>query len=62
VPKPDLNRFVFLKSEEAVRGILVDDMNLDGRNEIIDMDKNDLYVMRYKPIGNYVNSGEIQLI
>ena len=38
------------------------DMNHDGRNEIIDMDKNDLYIMRYKPIGNYVNSGEIQLI
>lgn len=32
------------------------------RNEIVDMDKGDLYIMRYKPIGNYVNSGEIQLI
>jgi len=32
------------------------------RNEIVDIDKNDLYVMRYKPIGNYVSSGQIQLI
>jgi GINS complex subunit 4 len=62
MPTPDLNRFVFLRSHEPVRGILVDDLNLDGRNEIIDMDKDDLYVMRYKPIGNYVNSGEIQLV
>lgn len=62
MPKPDLDRFVFLKSQENLRGILVDDMSLDGRNEIVDMDKDDLYIMRYKPIGNYVNSGEIQLI
>ena len=32
------------------------------RNEIIDMDKNDLYIISYKPIGNYTNSEEIQLI
>lgn len=62
MPKPDLDKFVFLKANENVRGILVDDINMDGRNEIIDMDKNDLYVIRYKPIGNYVNSEEIQLI
>lgn len=62
VPKPELDRFVFLKAQENVRGILLDDMNYDGRNEIIDMDKNDLYIMRYKPIGNYVSSGEVQLI
>lgn len=62
MPKPDMDRFVFLKAQESLRGILVDDMSLDGRNEIVDMDKNDLYIMRYKPIGNYVNSGEIQLI
>lgn len=37
-------------------------MFMDGRNEIIDMDANDLFVMRYKPIGNYVNAGQIQLI
>lgn len=62
MPNPDLNKFVFLKAQEDLRGILVDDMNLDGRNEILDMEKKDLYVMRYKPIGNYVNSGEVQLI
>ena len=32
------------------------------RHEIIDVDKNDLYVMRYKPIGNHVISGQVQLI
>lgn len=62
MPRPDHDRFVFLQSQENLRGILVDDMSLDGRNEIVDMDKDDLYIMRYKPIGNYVNSGEIQLI
>jgi len=62
MPQPDLNKFVFLRSHDDLRGILIDDMSSDGRNEIIDMEKNDLYVMRYKPIGNYVNSGEIQLI
>ena len=36
--------------------------NKINSNEIVDMEKNDLYVMRYKPIGNYVNSSEIQLI
>lgn len=62
MPKPDVDKFVFLKANENVRGILVDDMNIDGRNEIIDMDKNDLYVIRYKPISNYVHSEEVQLI
>jgi len=31
VPKPDLDKFVFLRANENVRGILVDDMNADGR-------------------------------
>ena len=45
MPKPDLNKFIFLKSLDNLRGILIDDMNLDGRNEIVDIDKDDLYVM-----------------
>jgi GINS complex subunit 4 len=62
MPKPDLNKFIFFKSLDNLRGILIDDMSMDGRNEIIDIDKNDLYVMRYKPIGSYVASGQVQLI
>jgi hypothetical protein len=87
VPSPDLNKFVFFKSLENVRGVLIDDMSSDGRyiisinfflkinnyhnyflntnlfrSEIIDIDKNDLFVMRYKPIGNYVKSDQMQLI
>ena len=31
VPRPDHDRFVFLQSQENLRGILVDDMSLDGR-------------------------------
>ena len=41
---------------------MIDDMYMDGRNEIIDIDKGDLYVMRYKPISNYVNSSKVELI
>lgn len=62
MPRPDLDKFVFLKSVENIKGILIDDMTNDGRNEIIDMAKGDLYIMRYNPIKSYVNSNEIQLI
>ncbi|RNA08804.1 DNA replication complex GINS SLD5 [Brachionus plicatilis] len=62
VPRPDMDKFVFLKTMDSIKGILIDDMTNDGRNEIIDMDKDDLYIMRYNPIKSYVNSGEIQLI
>ena len=62
MPRPDLDKFVFLKSVDNIKGILIDDMTNDGRNEIIDMTKGDLYIMRYNPIKTYVNSNEIQLI
>lgn len=31
-------------------------------NEILDIEKNDVIVMRYKPVKNYVQSDQIQLI
>jgi hypothetical protein len=31
MPRPNLNKFVFLKANDNVNGILVDDSNLDGR-------------------------------
>jgi hypothetical protein len=31
VTKPDMDKFVFLRANENVRGVLVDDMNMDGR-------------------------------
>ena len=31
VPKPDMDRFVFLRAQDNLRGILVDDMSADGR-------------------------------
>lgn len=31
VPSPDLNKFVFFKSLENIRGVLIDDMSSDGR-------------------------------
>jgi hypothetical protein len=62
VPKPAIDKFVFLKSMDNLKGVLVDDLSMDGRNEIVDMDRNDLYVMRYRPIDNYVESSQIQLI
>ena len=57
-----MDKFIFLKAADNLKGILIDDLQMDGRNEIIDMEHDDLYVMRYNPIRNYVNSGQIQLI
>jgi hypothetical protein len=62
VPKPDLDTFVILKSLDNLRGVLIDDLSMDGRNEIVDMDKEDLHIMRYRPVDNYVEAGQIQLI
>jgi hypothetical protein len=57
-----LDKFVFLKAADNLKGILIDDLQADGRNEIIDMELGDLYVMRYNPIRNYVSSGQIELL
>ena len=62
MPAPNLDKFVFLQATDNLKGILIDDIQMDGRNEIVDMELGDLYVMRYNPIRNYVNSGQIQLI
>jgi hypothetical protein len=62
VPAPHLDKFLFLRAADNLKGILIDDLQTDGRNEIIDMELGDLYVMRYNPIRNYVNSGQIELI
>ncbi|GAB2245041.1 hypothetical protein Droror1_Dr00000534 [Drosera rotundifolia] len=50
VPEPNLNTFVFCKSQNSIGAITLD----DSGDEIVDLVAGELYVLRYKTIKPYV--------
>ncbi|KAK9672305.1 hypothetical protein RND81_12G091200 [Saponaria officinalis] len=58
VPEPNLDTFVFCKSEGSIGSIPLD----DSADEIVDLVAGDLYVLRYKSIKTYVENGQIDLV
>ncbi|CAO2821463.1 unnamed protein product [Amaranthus hypochondriacus] len=58
VPEPNLDTFVFCKSENSIGAIPLD----DSADEIVDLIAGDLYVLRYKSIKPFVENGQIDLV
>lgn len=58
VPEPNLDTFVFCKSESSIGAIPLD----DSADEIVDLVAGDLYVLRYKSIKPFVENGQIDLV
>ncbi|XP_010671758.2 DNA replication complex GINS protein SLD5 [Beta vulgaris subsp. vulgaris] len=58
VPEPNLETFVFCKSESSIGAIPLD----DSADEIVDLVAGDLYVLRYKSIKPFVENGQIDLV
>ncbi|KAL9228066.1 hypothetical protein vseg_003682 [Gypsophila vaccaria] len=58
VPEPNLDTFVFCKTENSIGSIALD----DSADEIVDLVAGDLYVLRYKSIKTYVENGQIDLV
>ncbi|VDI55622.1 GINS complex subunit 4 [Mytilus galloprovincialis] len=60
--KPNLEKYVFMKVIEDTDGVLVEEETLDTGEEIVDLQKGDQHIMRYKPIASLVSSGAVTLI
>ncbi|XP_021730364.1 DNA replication complex GINS protein SLD5-like isoform X2 [Chenopodium quinoa] len=58
VPEPNLDTFVFCKSDSSIGAIPLD----DSADEIVDLVAGDLYVLRYKSIKPFVENGQIDLV
>lgn len=58
VPEPNLDTFVFCKSESSIGSIPLD----DSGDEIVDLVAGDLYVLRYKSIKPFIENGQIDLV
>ncbi|GAB2265723.1 hypothetical protein Dimus_000761 [Dionaea muscipula] len=58
VPEPNLDTFVFCKSQNSIGSIPLD----DSGDEIVDLVAGELYVLRYKSIKPYVERGQIDLV
>ncbi|KAK0047125.1 DNA replication complex GINS protein SLD5 [Biomphalaria pfeifferi] len=59
---PNLDSYVFLKVNENTENVLVEEETVDAREEIMDFEKGDQHIMRYKPIASLVESGAVSLI
>ncbi|CAM1324492.1 GINS4 (predicted) [Pycnogonum litorale] len=62
MPKPNMDAFVFLKANEQITGVLVDDEGDADRDDTVDLEKDSQHIMRYRPIANFVKQGTVTLI
>ncbi|XP_067657589.1 DNA replication complex GINS protein SLD5-like [Haliotis asinina] len=60
--QPNLDSYVFLRVNEDTDGVLVEEETLDTGEEIVDLQKNDQHIMRYKSIASLVATGAVSLI
>ncbi|KAL8592132.1 hypothetical protein ACOMHN_033503 [Nucella lapillus] len=60
--KPKLDSYIFLRVNENTENVLVEEDTLEAGEEIIDMEKGDQHIIRYKPIASLVHSGAVSLI
>ncbi|XP_045190754.2 DNA replication complex GINS protein SLD5-like [Mercenaria mercenaria] len=60
--RPNLDKYVFLRVNESTDGVLVEEETLDTGEEIVDLEKGDQHIMRYRPMMSLVNSGAVSLI
>ena len=61
-PKPNMNAAVFVKADEDVRGVYIEDEAGRGREEEYDMEKDSQLVLRYKSVRHLIQSGAVKLV
>jgi len=59
---PLLDKYVFLLVNEDTQGIMVEDDTSEGGEEILDLERGEQHIMRYKPVAELVASGAVSLI
>ncbi|XP_072026133.1 DNA replication complex GINS protein SLD5-like [Amphiura filiformis] len=61
--KPNMDSYVFLRANEKKEQVLVEpEMEDDQNAEVIDLEKDAQYIMRYQPIASLVALGSVSLI
>lgn len=61
-PKPNLNAAVFVKAEQDIQGVFIEDEAGRGRDEEYDMEKDSQHILRYKSVSHLIQSGDVKLI
>ena len=61
-PNPNLNARVFVKADEDIQGVLIEDEADQGREEELDLEKDSQLVLRYKSISHLVENGKVRLV
>ncbi|XP_050398037.1 DNA replication complex GINS protein SLD5 isoform X1 [Patella vulgata] len=62
VIQPNLDNYIFLRVNEDTQGILIEEETLDTGEEIVDLEKGDQHIMRYRPLAPHVASSAVSLI
>ncbi|XP_021341430.1 DNA replication complex GINS protein SLD5-like [Mizuhopecten yessoensis] len=60
--RPNMDKYVFLQVNDDTEGVLVEEETLETGEEIVDLQKGDQHIMRYKPMAPLVSSGAVTLI
>ena len=61
-PMPNLNSAVFVKAEENIQGVFVEDEAGQNRDEEFDMEKDHQYILRYKSVSHLIRNGSVKMI
>jgi len=59
--QPNSDSYVFLKVHETVKNVLVEEQ-VDAGEEIMDFEKGDQHIIRYKPVAGLVEAGTVALM
>lgn len=63
LPKPNLNDFVFFQVDQTYNGLLLsNETNANHPNDIIDLKKDDQYIMQFKHIHKLLTEKQIHLV
>ncbi|CAH1784883.1 unnamed protein product [Owenia fusiformis] len=60
--RPNLDSYVFLRVNQNTEGVLVDEETIEAREEIIDLEKGNQHIIKYRPVAPLVNSAAVALI
>lgn len=61
-PRPNLNAAVFVKAQQDIQGVFIEDEAGRGRDEEYDMEKDSQHILRYKSVSHLIQSGDVRLI
>ena len=61
-PMPNINAAVFVKAEEDMRGVFVEDEAGRERDEEFDMEKDSQHILRYKSVSHLLKNGSVKMI